>query len=77
MFTCKKKFEINSYEVVDFIRLLGRIGMQFEFSDEYCVADELDSAKQVRCRMFHVKGTRKQMAKFYEARDLLAKYHLH
>ena len=77
MFTCKKKFEVKSHEVVDFVRLLGRVGLKFEFTDEYCVTDELDSSRKVRYRRFYVKGTRRQMMRFYEARDILFKYRLH
>ena len=77
MFTCKKKFDVNSNEVIDFVRLLGMIGMRFEFSDEYCVNDDLDSSRKVRFRRFYVIGTHRQMNKFYEARDLLYKYRLH
>lgn len=77
MFTFKKKFEINSYEVIDFVRLLGRFGLRFEFSDEYCIVDELDPSQKQRWRMFVVRGTRKQLRDFYQARDIIAKYHAH
>lgn len=77
MFTYKEEFEINSHDVIDFVRLLGRIGMRFEFSDEYCMRDDLDPTRKIRFRRFYVTGTRRQFNKFYEARDMLWKYRLH
>lgn len=77
MFKFKKKFEVNSHDVIDFLRLLGRFGLRFEFSDEYWTVDELDPDRKQRWRMFWVKGTRKQLRDFYLARDIIAKYHAH
>ena len=77
MFKFRKKFEISSHEVIDFIRLLGRFGLQFEFSDEYCTHDELDPSRKLRWRRFIVKGTRRQLREFYRARDIIADYHRH
>ena len=77
MFTFKKKFEINSHEVIDFVRLLGRFGLKFEFSDEYSTIDELDPTRKQRWRMFIVKGTWRQLKEFYQARDIIMKYHAH
>ena len=77
MFKFKKKFEINSHDVIDFLRLLGRFGLKFEFSDEYYTIDELDPNRKKRWRMFIVKGTRKQLKEFLTARDIIAKYLTH
>lgn len=77
MFTFKKKFEVSSHDVIDFLRLLGRFGLKFEFSDEYYTIDELDPNRKQRWRMFIVKGTLRQLREFYQARDIIVKYHIH
>jgi hypothetical protein len=77
MFKFKKKFEINSHDVIDFLRLLGRFGLKFEFSDEYWTIDELDPDRKKRWRRFVVEGTRKQLKELYLARDIIAKYLAH
>lgn len=76
MFTIKKKFEIDSNEVMDFVRLLGRFGLKFKMSDEYEVAGQ-DGKKNTRCRAFIVFGTRKQLCEFLEARDIIYEYNMH
>lgn len=77
MFKFKKKFEVSSHDVIDFLRLLGRFGLQFEFSDEYWTVDELEPNHKLRWRMFIVKGTLKQLRDFNMARDIIIKYHAH
>lgn len=77
MFKFKKKFEVSSHDVIDFLRLLGRFGLEFEFSDEYWTIDELDPDRKQRWRRFTVKGTRKQLKDFLTARDIIAKYLAH
>jgi hypothetical protein len=77
MFKFKKKFEVSSHDVIDFLRLLGRFGLKFEFSDEYYTVDELDPRHKQRWRLFIVKGTLRQLREFYQARDIIVKYHIH
>lgn len=77
MFTFKKKIEVRSHDVIDFLRLVGRFGLKFEFSDEYCTIDELDPNRKLRWRMFIVRGTWKQLREFDQARDIIAKYRIH
>lgn len=76
MFTVKKRFEVNSHEVMDFVRLIGRFGLKFKVSDEYCVKDENDKTVSHH-RYFTVYGTRKQISEFLEARDIIAEYYKH
>lgn len=77
MFTYEKKFEVNSHEVIDVVRLLGRFGLRFEISDEYSRVDDLDPNRKVRFRLFTIYGTRKELSAFFEARRLIKNYHLH
>lgn len=76
MFTIKKKFEIHSHEVMDFVRLLGRFGLKFKVSDEYEV-NKPDGKTKDRYRVFMVFGTRRQISEFLDARDIIYEYHLH
>jgi hypothetical protein len=76
MFTIRKKFEINTHEIMDFVRLLGRFGLKFKVSDEYIVKDENDKPN-ARYRCFIVFGTRKQIGELLDARDIIAEYHKH
>ena len=77
MFTYEKKFEVNSHEVIDVVRLLGRFGLRFEISDEYSKVDDLDPNRKVRFRRFVIYGNRKELTAFFEARKLIREYHLH
>lgn len=77
MFTYRKKFEINIHEFADFVRLLGRYGLKFNFTDEYEVASDEGEDKKERFRRFTVFGTRRQLSEFMEARDIILNYHLH
>lgn len=78
MFTYRKKFNINSHEVIDFVRLLGRVGVKFQISDEMAfVEDEGDATRKTYFRRFYVYGTRRQFGELSEARDIMMQYHLH
>lgn len=77
MFYYRKRFEINIHEFVDFVRLLGRYGLKFKFSDKYEVTSERDEDKKEQFRRFDVFGTRRQLSEFMETRDIILNYHLH
>lgn len=74
-FTKKRKFEINSHELIDFLRILGRIGIQFKIGSEYTV--EVEPGKSERFRKVLVYGTRKQIADILEAQDIIYEYCSH
>lgn len=76
MLTVRKKFEINTHEIMDFVRLLGRFGLKFKMSDEYVVKD-IDDKPVNRYRCFIVLGTRKQIGELLDARDIIMEYHKH
>ena len=76
MFTVRKKFEIDSHEVIDFVRLLGRFGLKFKVSDERVIEGE-DGKPTSRYRCFMVFGTRRQIGEFMDARDIIYEYHKH
>ena len=77
MFTCKKKMEVNSHEVVDVVRLLGLLGLRFEISDEYCKVDDLDPSRKMRFRQFTVYGSRRKVGLFVQARNIIFNYNIH
>lgn len=77
MFTIKRKFEINSAEVIDFVRLLGRFGLKFKVSDEYYIETGENMYAKEYYRRFVVYGTRRQLGDFLEAREIIYDYHLH
>ena len=76
MFTIKRKFRVETHEGMDFVRLLGRFGLKFKVSDEYAVED-LEQETKDRYRTFIVYATRRQMADFLEAREIIYDYTLH
>lgn len=70
-FTKKRKFEISVHELIDFLRILGRIGIQFKIGSEYTV--EVDG-KTERFRRVTVFGTRRQIADILEAQEIIYDY---
>jgi hypothetical protein len=71
-FTKRRKFEVNAHELIDFLRILGRIGIQFKISGEYVVEDV--DGKSERYRRVTVFGTRKQIADILEAQEIIYDY---
>lgn len=71
-FTKKRKFEVNTHELIDFLRILGRVGIQFKISGEYTV--ETEPGKTERYRRVTVFGTRKQIADILEAQEIIYDY---
>lgn len=71
----RRKFEINVHEIIDFARLIGRVGLRFNIGDEYVIADI--NGKQERFRRFTVYGTRRQISDLLDARDLIHTYARH
>ena len=76
MFTIRKKFEIDSHEVMDFVRLLGRFGLRFKVSDERVIDNE-EGKPASRYRCFMVFGTRRQLGELLDARDIVYEYNKH
>lgn len=64
MFIKQLTLQVNSKDVVNFVRLLGRFGMRFEISNEYCKADDLDPSRKNWFRRFVIYGTRRKLTKF-------------
>lgn len=71
----KKKFEINSYELIDFLRILGRIGIQFKIGNEYVV--EGTDGKSERFRTVIVFGNRRQIADILNTQEIICEYCSH
>ena len=77
MFTKKYEFTVETHQVIDFVRLLGRIGLKFDMSDERCTVDNLDPAKKFRYRTFNVYGKKNEMVKLFDALNIVVTYHKH
>lgn len=75
MFTIRRKFEINIHELIDFVRLIGRIGLKFNIGDEYIV-EGVNGVKE-RFRRIVVFGTRRQISELLDARDIIVNYCRH
>lgn len=73
MFTIKRKIEIESHEVMDFVRLLGRFGLKFKISEEYVVENPEKNTKD-RYRRFIVYGTYRQLSELFETREIIYEY---
>lgn len=73
MLTIKRKFEIESHEVMNFVRLIGRFGFKFKISDEYIVENPEKNSKNWY-RRFIVYGTYRQLSDFLEAREIIHDY---
>lgn len=73
----KRRMEVNAHEVIRFVRLLGHFGLRFEISDEYCKHDDLDTSRKERFRMFIIYGTKKQLAEFDNARNIILRYRMY
>lgn len=71
MFTYQTKIEVDSREVVEVVRLLGQFGLKFKISDEYCKVDDLDHSRKVWFRKFMIYGSRRKLAKFSVARNII------
>lgn len=74
MFTIGREFEIGAQEIVDFARLVGRIGLRFSISSEY-VANS--NGREERYRKFIVYGTKRKISKLLESRELIHTYMQH
>ena len=61
MFTNVCETNVESGNVVQFVRILGKFGVRFKMSDEWFVADDLDPAKKTWCRTFRIYATKKQL----------------
>ena len=77
MFIYVMKLEVNSHEVVDIVRLLGRFGFKFEISDEYCKVDDLDPDRKRWYRRFKIYGRKRKLNAFMDARKIIYNYQLH
>lgn len=81
MFTKEYTFKIGSNYVLNFVRLLGRIGVKFEISNTRCDVKEnrfgvdgMDMEQKYYYRMFRVYATNRQIAKLRDASNILKDY---
>ena len=77
MFTKKYDFTVETDQVINFVRLLGRIGVKFEMSDEKSTVDRLDPTERFRYRQFKVYAKKNDIAKVFEALNIIVDYHKH
>ena len=58
--------EIDSWYAMDFIRLLGEIGLEFRFGNEHYYIDDMDSRRKHYYRRWAVRGSKKQIDRLME-----------
>ena len=81
MFTKKYEFKIGNNYVLNFVRLLGRVGVKFEISNLRCDVkddrfgvDGLDVEQKYYYRLFRVWATKRQIEKLRETTNILKDY---
>jgi hypothetical protein len=77
MFTKSYKFNVDTHSIIDFVRVLGRIGLKFDIGDERCVADKNDPDKKTRYRTFVVYAKWKEIEELMNLMDIIATYQQH
>ncbi len=75
MFTKRHNFTIDNADLVDFMRILGAVGVRFEISDLKSEADCRDPMRKVFYRIITVHGTKKQIAEIHHTISIIANYH--
>ena len=81
MFVKKYEFKIGQSYVLNFVRLLGRVGCKFEISNLRCDVkdgrfgvDGLDVEQKYYYRAFTVYATKRQIEKLRETSNILRDY---
>ena len=81
MFTKKYEFKIGQNYVLNFVRLLGRVGCKFEISSLRCDVkddrfgvDGMDVEQKYYYRVFRVYATPCQIKKLRETSNILRDY---
>ena len=57
---------INSWHTIDFVSVVGDIGLKFKFVDEIAQPDKLDPQRKHYYRRWVVRGKRKQINRLIE-----------
>jgi hypothetical protein len=65
---------VDSHSIIDFVRVLGRLGLKFDVSDERCVTDKNDPDKKSRHRMFVVHATSKEIQELMNIIDVISTF---
>ena len=76
MLTRTEEFNIGSFYFADFMRILGRIGVQFDVSDEYYTVDRIDPKRKHYYRTITVHASRKKLSELYAAVQVLIGYQM-
>lgn len=74
MFTRTEEFTVGNFYFADFMRLLGRVGVKFDVSDEYYTVDRVDPKRKHYYRTITVRASRKKLSELYEAGSILMGY---
>lgn len=65
-------FIVRSYNLVDFLQVLGKFGVRFELSDVWNVVDQTDPNKKNWYRAVRVHATKKLIKEIYgETRSIV------
>lgn len=76
MFYKSEEFNIDTFYFADFMRLLGRIGVKFDVSDEYYSIDRVDPKRKHYYRTVTVHANRKQLSELYAVGNILVGYQM-
>lgn len=76
MFIKEYEIKVPSGEFIDLVRILGRYGLRFEFSNEYIKAND-NPFHPNAWRIFKIYATHKQMTMIEADMNIVSKYFLH
>lgn len=58
--------EIDSWYAMDFMSLLGEIGLEFRFGGEHCYVDDMNPRRKRYYRRWAVRGTKQKIDRLME-----------
>lgn len=77
MFIKEYELKVASSEFVDVVRILGRYGLRFEFTNEYIKVNPEDPFRPISWRIIKVYASHKQMERIGTDMGIVSKYFLH
>lgn len=57
---------IDSWYAIDFMSVLGELGLEFRFSGEHCYVDDIDPRRKHYYRKWVVRGNKKKINRLIE-----------
>lgn len=77
MFIKEYEIKVAASEFVDVMRILGRYGLRFEFTNEYVKVNPEDPFHPICWRIIKIHATGKQMQMIETDMGIIARYFLH